>query len=216
MQKPPKERDSQWQALRFWENWVLVTVIAELVGIGVIAAFTLQMGTANSDTTANTLLLSIGVAEGVILGTAQWFILRHYVDHAMRWIFATAIGTLLGWALGVPISLALMVAHGTIIGQIDPMAILRGIVLLGAGMGLIVGYCQWLVIQNQVPRRSYAWMAASAIAWALGVCVAFLVSNSGMIGAGTIAVAISGAAMGAVIGAITGLALVGLIRSHFR
>lgn len=203
-------------AVKLWETWVGVTIVAELVGIGAIAALTLNLGQVDN-TATNTLLLSIGIAEGLILGVAQWWILRRYVRHAVRWIFATTIGTLLAWALGVPISFLLVVMYGShILGSLNPIALLRGILLLGAGVGIIVGYCQWLVIQAETSYRSQWWVIASAIAWALGLALAYLLSNLTIGFQTSITIALIGTAMGAVVGGITGLALIWMMNSHLR
>jgi hypothetical protein len=45
------------------------------------------------------LAAGLGLVAGPILGAAQWGVLRRFVDHAGRWLWANA----LAWAVGMPL-----------------------------------------------------------------------------------------------------------------
>jgi len=97
------------------------------------------------------------------------------------------------------------------------------VVWLGAGVGTVLGFAQWLVLKAYVRvyiRQAGWWMAANAIAWALGLFVAFMgagIQKSDGFSLETALIeAATGAAMGSVIGGITGIVLVWLLKPRLR
>ena len=80
------------------------------------------------------------VVSGVVLGVAQWLLLRHTIDRAAWWVAATVIG----WSL---------IAATSFLG-----------VVLG---GVLVGASQWVVLRLSV-RKAGWWIAASALGWLVG------------------------------------------------
>jgi hypothetical protein len=214
-QPHPKKR---WKNFTLWEIWTLVTILAELIGIFLIAGLSLNLSFVGNSLVgsapANLVLIAMGVAFGVFLGFAQWLIIRRYLHHSVRWIVVTALGTTISWGVGIPIVLLLLFIYGSELGNIDISALLKGILLLGAGIGLVVGYLQWLVLKNRTRDRSGAWILANVIAWGLGLVAAFfsrfvvLAENSWM------AMVVPPTILGAIVGAITGSMLVWLLRPH--
>jgi hypothetical protein len=85
--------------------------------------------------------------------------------------------------------------------------------LMGLVAGAILGTPQWLVLRRHV-RRAAIWILANALAWVPGMVLAFVAADfifSAGIGMSTIVLAIATlVAIGAVVGAIHGLALVWL------
>ena len=90
--------------------------------------------------------------------------------------------------------------------------------LMGLVAGTILGTPQWLVPRRHV-RRAALWIPANALAWMPGMILAFVGADlifSGGIGTSTVVRAIAIlVAIGAVVGAIHGLALVWLSRRAF-
>ena len=163
------------------------------------------------------ILLLVGALQGAILGFSQWLVLRHYIHKAIWWVLVTTIGALLAWLIGVFVSIAM--AFAFTLNGVKTATLLLGVVLLGAGVGAVLGLAQWLVLRAYVRvyiRQAGWWMAGNALAWALGLLVAFTGAGiqksdgfsveTALIGAAT------GAAMGAVIGGITGIVLVWLLK----
>jgi hypothetical protein len=87
--------------------------------------------------------------------------------------------------------------------------------LMGLVAGTILGTPQWLVLRRHV-RRAALWIGANALAWVPGMVLAFVAADfifSASSGVGTIVLAIvTLAAIGGIVGAIHGLALVWLVR----
>lgn len=87
--------------------------------------------------------------------------------------------------------------------------------LMGLVAGAILGTPQWLVLRRHV-RRAAWWIPANALAWVPGMVMAFYAAAfifSTSIGGSTVVLAVGTlAAIGAVVGAIHGLALVWLVR----
>ncbi len=82
------------------------------------------------------LALSLGLVLGLILGSAQWFVLRRYTARAVRWIGANAVA----WAVGMPL---IFVGMDRVPWEGGPFAIVLMIALttlcVGAAVGAIHG-----------------------------------------------------------------------------
>lgn len=200
-----------------WEWWVVAMAISQVVGLGLvvgISAFVQASGTVEMVF----LLHLMGLLEGVVLGVAQWLVLRRYIRHLGQWIAITAIAALFAWLVGLKASSLLLFfvgLHQTLTAEMQTQAMLKGIFLLGAWVGGFLGFAQWLVLKHHI-RRAVWWVFANAFAWALGLVIAFLGTGlihgaplnleTALVGTAT------GLTMGAVVGAITGGALVGLLK----
>jgi hypothetical protein len=90
---------------------------------------------------------------GLVLGAAQWLVLRANLGGAGWWAAATG----LGWAAGFPLGAETAGRLG-LVGL--PFGLLAGLVT-GAALGLL----QWLVLRRQV-TRAFWWVPVSVFAWA--------------------------------------------------
>ncbi len=85
-------------------------------------------------------------------------------------------------------------------GRVIAVGSYRDIIVAGytgvAAGGIVVGVLQWLVLRRQVARAGW-WVLASTVGWVVG---------------GPVGAFVGWPALGAVYGAITGSALVGLLR----
>ncbi len=206
--------------LILWEKWVLATALGELVSL-TIFALTSTIHDMLSNVNTQFILLLVGVLQGLILGFSQWLVLRHYIHNASRWILVTTIGAFFAWLIGLIASMA--IAFALVLEGLRATALLGGLALLGAGIGAILGLAQWLVLREYVRARIRQvgwWMAANALAWSLGLLVAFigvgmLKSNGFSIKMSLISAA-TGSVMGTVIGVITGIALVWLLKPRWQ
>jgi hypothetical protein len=93
-----------------------------------------------------------GLIVGAVIGTAEWFALRHWVS--WRWIPATIAGMAVGLVAG-----AALVDHGITRGDLA---------LMGAVNGLAVGVMQALVLARGRIPGAFWWAVANPPAWALG------------------------------------------------
>jgi hypothetical protein len=140
-------------------------------------------------------ILFLGIVPGIGVGILQWLVLRRRVSGAGWWVLASAAagyGILAGF-IGYSESLS----FGTLLS-------LTGVVALG---GAAVGTLQWLVLRGKVSRAGW-WVLASTVGWGLSVTMARAIPWSNDETDVLLALAVTGA----VLGAVTGGALVWLLR----
>jgi hypothetical protein len=210
-----------------YPRWVLANSLAELVGLG--ATFAIGMGlfsgldeTSGAAPTIMSALLmtSSGVIEGVVVGLAQWWVLRDLWPAISwrSWAPATVVGALVAWFLGsLPMTLAGL--SGADQGQPVQEPEAAAMTLLAAGMGLVAGlvlaFPQWRVLRTTA-RRAWLWLPANSVAWAAGMPIIFaavdLAIERGTVVGGVVTMAVALLVAGAVVGAIHGTALVYLAR----
>ena len=190
---------------RFWLWWVLASTVGWAVGgyIGVSLGGVLSMGLAVTG--------YVGVAAGVIAaGALQWWVLRRQVVGAARWIVASVGGAalvgilavVLGWAVGAVgrlIGGADWGAHWGTDWSADPGGDVGFVVAVAAG-GTVLGVLHWLVLRGQVTRSGW-WVLASTVGWVMGGLVSGITDT-----------AAGWTVLGTVYGAMTGAALVWLLR----
>lgn len=221
------EKTKQDSAVGLWTRWVVANSAAETVGLGatlgigvILFPYLSAPGLLIALATAGAAVLAGTLVEGVVVGTAQWLVLhRPFPTMNWRaWVVATAIGAFIAWTLGMLPSTLLSASSET--GGSAPTepstAVVYGLAaLLGLVAGAILATPQWVVLRRHV-RRAAWWIPANAVAWAPGMVLAFVGADlifSASIGVSTIVLAIATlAAIGALVGAIHGLALVWLVR----
>ncbi len=180
----------------FWLQWVLASTVGLYVGLTMaffltaFSAVVLGLG----DWCEN-LFSAIGFGIGV--GLPQWLVLRRRVSGAGWWVLASAAGGYGIWQAGFTgYSDSLSLSYGSLLGW-------TGVVALS---GAVTGTLQWLVLRGQVSRAGW-WVLASTVGWGLGMTAAIAFSRG--VGASDFG-ALGGT--GAVLGAVTGGALVWLLR----
>lgn len=204
-------------SLKLWERWVLASTIAQILGWIVIAYFSQATNEFNNENTYKVLLL-VGTVEGFLLGFAQWLVLRSYIRRASFWIFFTLVGALLSWFMGLTVSVVIGLFYLANLHQ-TITTLVKEIALLGAAIGTVIGYAQWLILKI-ANKKAIWWVSANALAWSLGLVVAFLGAginkSSGFKIHPTLVTVATGAVMGIVISSITGLVLVWLLQPRLR
>ncbi len=210
-------RADQLSGCRLWWRWTLATAAGEFVGFAVPAAVgpvavraLVGLSPVPRALATLALLALAGVVEGAALGYAQWLILRRALPAiaARAWVLPTAVAAGIAYVLGLlPSTLSDL---GASFGTILPAAVLAALLLL-----VSIGFAQWLTLRHHVPRAGW-WILANAAAWAAGLTVPIaavaLVPDSSPTIAYIAAGLVSGWVMGLVVGAITGIALVRLLR----
>ncbi|MCL6431991.1 MAG: hypothetical protein K6V36_14210 [Anaerolineae bacterium] len=211
-------RADQLSGRPLWWRWTLATAAGAFVGfavpgaVGSVALLALEGLAPIPHALATLAILALaGVVEGAALGYAQWLILRHTLPAiaARAWALPTAVAAGIAYVLGLlPSTLSDL---GASFGAILPASVLAAFLLL-----VSIGFAQWLTLRHHVPRAAW-WILANATAWVAGLtvpiaAVAFVPDGSptfAYIAAGVV----SGWIMGLVVGAITGVALVRLVRT---
>jgi hypothetical protein len=190
--------------------------ISQLLGLGIVIGAGAIASTL-TEPVAVGLLHLVGALVGIVIGVSQWLVLRSHIRHSNRWIIATIAGALVGWMVGVKASIFLALVTGLGTRGLSLPIFFEGVVLLGAWVGLVLGFAQWFVLQANFPGAGW-WIPANMVAWALGLAVAFLGAGmANQMGWDAIALAgigLTGILGGAVVGAITGAVLIRLMRSQ--
>jgi len=109
----------------------------------------------------------VGAINGVIIGAAQWIVLRHAI-RAGWWMPATV----LGWAV---VGAILGLGTGGSTSSTDPMAPLIGRLVVALLFVLLHGSGQWLILRRDAEQAGWwpLFHAGSLIAaWLLGLMVA--------------------------------------------
>jgi hypothetical protein len=179
-----------------WLGWTLATAGGMLLGflLTIPLVNVLDLGFAR---------LIVPILAGILIGYSQWIVLRQYLTLTSRSEWFLADGT--SWAAGYALGLLLI--------QNLPSTIL-GSILAYILFGTIVALVQWPVLRREIPS-TLTWIVVSALGWAAGLWASQLALdlffNDPVIEpvASTVAIAVTS---GLVAGAITGIALVWIVR----
>lgn len=214
----------QW---RLWWQWILANALGETIGLGT----TLQIGAflrVNAEksigvpTAAILGILSGTVIEGLVVGMAQWLVLRRPLERLrwQVWVLATASGACIAWTLGMLPSTFLFTSSDTgaaAPGQISDMLVYALAVGMGLVLGSILGVPQWLVLRRHLSKAGW-WVLANALAWMLGMVVIFagtsLIPPEGISIPVALLLLLFVVVAGALVGAVHGLVLIWLLRKH--
>jgi len=181
-----------------WLAWTLATALGMLIGYLPLALLvnSLDLGLAR---------VIVPIITGLVLGLAQWLVLRPYVTQSYDWILNHAAGWVVGFALG------LLVVQWL---SKTPLGMLLGFV----SFGVIVALFQYPALRREIPHLT-TWILANVIGWTLGaylsqLAAAVLFQNAPP--STLISVLVSVGITGLVAGAITALALIWIVRQPDR
>jgi hypothetical protein len=179
--------------LGLWLGWTLATAGGMLLGFlpTILLINVLNLGLSQ---------IAVPVLAGTVIGFAQWLVLRRYVTASTRWDWTDGISWAAGYILGL---LLIQVLPSTV------FAAFIGYFLFG----VVVALVQWPVLRREIPQV-LTWLVASALAWAVGYWASQAVLSSltdplidPVVGTAVIAIT-----SGLVAGAITGVALIWIVR----
>jgi hypothetical protein len=213
---------------RFWQRWVVANALGELLGLGTVAAIGFLVfqragepaGIGQALAFAIVFIL-LGAFEGAVIGLAQRQVLRTLLPPVRGWVFATVVGAVAAWALGMaPSTIATLAQQSPAAPQVEPPLAL--VLLLAAGLGALAGPLlaafQWRSLRKVLPRKAWLWLPANAAAWALGMPVIFLGAQSNEITSSAAAIAaltaLSILVAGALVGAVHGRVLLALVQGE--
>ena len=178
----------------FWLQWVLASTVGMFVGFFLGVPLFARTYNIPGDWLA---FSPLGIGVGIGVGVLQWLVLRQRVSGAGWWVLASAAG---GYGL-------LHAGFSPFCTSLQNFGVLlswTGVVALG---GAVTGTLQWLVLRGQVSRAGW-WVLASTVGWGLGGTVSRALPWGVDTGDGIGALAVTGA----ILGALTGGALVWLLR----
>ncbi len=177
-----------------WLGWTLATALGLLIGflpsLLLVNMLSLQWSR-----------VIIPLLAGFLIGLAQWIVLRNYVVNSHDW--ALAGGT--SWAAGYALGLFLIDTLSR-----TPLGRLIGYILFGA----IVATVQYPILRREIPHL-WSWILANVIGWTLGFYLSELALNLFSNTSAILPLAstsITSAVAGLVAGAITGIALIWIVR----
>lgn len=180
----------------YWLAWFLASALG--FGMGAIIGVSSAYRFFNDDPFDLAMGITLGTVMGIIGGYLQWVVLRERITGAGWWALASALG--LGAAMTAVIAAD--------IGENNTMA---GIAILGSVFGAVSGILQWLILHRKVIRSGW-WLPANilgSLVGTIGMPIAAALGESGNWG---LAVMTFGLVFGVGNGAITGAALVWLLR----
>jgi hypothetical protein len=177
-----------------WLEWTLATTFGMLLGFlpSLILVNILDLALAR---------LIVPLVAGFLVGLAQWMVLRKYLDEVSDWILAGGVSWAAGHALG------LFIMNGLTGTGLDGFI---GYILFG----VIVALIQWPLLRREIPNV-WMWVLANVVGWTAGFYLSQvslgLFFNDPAINPIASTSVIAGVS-GLVAGAITGIALVWIVR----
>ena len=179
--------------LGLWLGWTFATAGGMLLGFlpTILLVNVLNLGLAQ---------IAVPVLAGTVIGFAQWLVLRRYVTASTRWDWTDGIS----WAAGYVLGLLLI--------QLLPSTLFAA--FIGYFLfGVIVALLQWPVLRREIPQV-LTWLAASALAWAVGYWASQAVLSlfTDPLIPPVVSTTVIAVTSGLVAGAITGLALIWIVR----
>jgi len=181
-----------------WLEWTLATAFGMLLGFlpSLVLVNVMDLALAR---------FIVPLFAGFLVGLAQWVVLRKYVNEVSDWILAAGASWAIGYALG------LFLING----------------LTGTGLdgfisyilfGIIVALVQWPILRREIPNV-WMWVLANVVGWTAGFFLSQVSLDLFFDGPAIDPVAstsvISGVS-GLVAGAITGIALIWIVRQPER
>ena len=216
----------------FWQRWVVANALGELIGLGTVAAVGFLIfqradepsGVVQAVAFAAAFIL-LGAFEGLVIGVAQRQVLRTVLPSVRGWVLSTVVGAMVAWAVGmVPSTVANFLHPGDTAAPASFEPPLAVTLLLAAGLGAVAGpllaVFQWLSLRRFLVAGAWLWLPANAAAWALGMPVIFLGAQANELTSSTAAivslVALAIFVAGALVGAVHGRVLLGIVRRDQR
>lgn len=143
-------KNKDWKLLL---QWTLSCLLGFSSGIGLSLAVEKSIGEIISS-----------ILFGLIVGLAQWFVLRKRFEVSGWWILATALGTALGFA-------ATNLVHKALLGFREP--VVPGILGL-TSLGILLGLFQWWSLRRNFHKAGW-WVLLSGAAWFMGASITWSV-----------------------------------------
>ena len=181
-----------------WLSWTLATAFGMLIGYLPIALLigSLDLGVAR---------VIVPIISGIFLGLAQWLVLRPYISKSYDWILNHAVGWVVGYTLGLYVIQLL---------SKTPLGMLVGFI----SFGVIVALFQYPALRREIPHLA-TWILANVTGWTLGAYLSLLAAGvffQNKVPTTFTSVLVTVGITGLVAGAITGLALIWIVRQPDR
>ena len=181
-----------------WLAWTLATALGMLIGYLPLALMvgSLELGVAR---------VIVPIFSGILLGLAQWYVLRPYVSKSFDWVVNQAVGWVVGFTIGLFVVQLL---------SKTPVGILLGFI----SFGMIVALFQYPALRREIPHLG-TWIIANVVGWTVGAYLSQLAAGvffQNVLPTTFTSVLVIVGITGLVAGAITALALILIVRQPDR
>ena len=169
---PAQARVVIWWTLATTAGLVLFHLYFQYGLYGPLSSLLTSAGGSSASPTLFLLLLAEGAGEGLLVGGAQWLVLRRYVRGALGWIVAS----LAGWMIFYAADFGYLVLTQRSAAVAQAAAGLGGtgaLLLFEALAGLMVGLAQGVALRR-CGRRAWLWIGLAIVAQLAGFSVARL------------------------------------------
>jgi len=177
-----------------WLGWTLATAGGMLVG------FLLTLPLVNL-LDLGFLRILVPILAGILIGFAQWMVLRQYLTTSADWVLAGGTGWAVGYAVGL---LLIQSLSGTFFGALAAYLL----------FGVIVALVHWPILSREIPSAT-VWVLLNVLGWAAGLwasqALLTLLFYRPVIDP-VLSTSVIALSTGLVAGAITGLGLVWIAR----
>jgi hypothetical protein len=209
-----------------WRQWIAANAIGELIGLGGTALVGLLVFTQiemkfGPFAPALMMVLAGTFLEGIVVGSAQWFVLHRTIKQVrwQTWTGATAVGAFTAWLLGMIPSTFMALGADQEAASSSPEIENWMMLALAAVMGLVLGPIlalpQWWVLRRYMQRAGW-WIPANALAWMGGMVIVFaaagLAPEEGHMATTILLILVALLFAGVVVGAVHGLFLIWLLQ----
>ena len=178
-----------------WLGWTLATAVGMLLGFlpSLLLVNVLDLQWAR---------IIVPLLAGFLIGLAQWAVLRNYLVESADWILAGGTSWAVGYALGLFLINSL---SSTALGGVIGFAL----------FGAIIAVVQWPLLRREIPNI-WSWIMANVLGWTAGfylsqIALSIFFSNDPAINP-IVSTSFISVVTGLTAGAITGLALVWIVR----
>lgn len=178
-----------------WLGWTLATAVGMLLGFlpSLLLVNVLDLQWAR---------IIVPLLAGFLIGLAQWAVLRNYLVESTDWILAGGTSWAVGYALGLFLINSL---SSTALGGVIGFAL----------FGAIIAVVQWPLLRREIPNI-WSWILANIMGWTSGfylsqIALNIFFSNDPAINP-IVSTSFVSMVTGLTAGAITGLALVWIVR----
>jgi hypothetical protein len=176
--EPPKKTIPQWisKGSSFRVQWLLSTGLGWIIGIWAnrllipLLYKSLDLKSLGHLTFENTLVdLILGGLTGLIMGTAQWLVLRKLIRYSGGWIMTNV----LGWALAYVVHE--FVVYGVFylspnLRDMDSIADSVGLIVMGVVLGISLSLLQWPILKDNYSDPKLIFLSRM-IGWTIGMTV---------------------------------------------
>lgn len=203
-----------------WIVWVLLTALAELIGVLLGASWWVWADGIMPEPNGLFWQISMllfkalsGVPEGMVLGLVQANLMSRRLPELsiVRWTTATCVVAVIGWAAGSSFSIFATNDGGA--GGFDPG--IGQTLLMAAGLGLVVGAVfggvQTLALSGLGVKR-WPWIVGNAAGWGLGLPAIYLAASGVVLAPVWVLGSVGGLVAGALVGAATAAAFAAMTR----